>query len=322
MNQNINPAFASAETCAQAPAEVRDEKIVDKVGLRYAIGLAIMLVSQFLSSFLIKTFAPGLIESLGNNFTIILTFICNGVIAVTVLFLLTRNVPVADVPKQKLGEVTYIKAIFICFGVMIVGSLIGSLVNYLITGEVKNRIMEVLDGTSPVLMILEVGIIAPICEEFMFRKLIIDRMSRYGEKFAVIASGLMFGMFHGNFQQFFYAMFLGFVFAYIYVKTRNIWYSVSLHMIINLFTTAVLVPLLKKSGTDIMSQMYLGLAIIFEFGAALVGIIVLLVSIKKIKVTETLANPGKAGKLFTSWGMWLFYAVIVVLFLLMYLYKS
>ena len=314
------PATPIAATAAQA--ETRDEGIVDKVGLRYAIGLAIMLGSQFLVSMLVKWLAPNLQEKLGANFSVVMILICNGLIALTAMFLLNRNLPVHKVPKQKLGEGRYIKAIFICYGVMIIGSLIGVAVTFLITGKMNNVIDQAFGGSSSLLMIFVVGICGPIYEELIFRKILIDRMSRYGEKFAIIASGVMFGLFHGNFQQVFYAMFLGFVFAYVYVKSRNILYSISMHMIINLYTSAILMPLMQKAGTDIMSQMYLGLAIIVEFGAAFAGVIILLVSLKKIRVNETLANPGKAGKLFTSWGMWLFYAVIIGLFLLMYLYKG
>ena len=43
----------------------------------------------------------------------------------------------------------------------------------------------------------------------MFRKLLIDRIVPFGQRVAVVVSGLAFGLFHGNFYQFFYAFSLG-----------------------------------------------------------------------------------------------------------------
>ena len=70
----------------QVNPEARDEGIVDKVGLRYAIGLAIMLGSQFLVSMLVKWLAPNLQEKLGANFSVLMILICNGLIALTAIF--------------------------------------------------------------------------------------------------------------------------------------------------------------------------------------------------------------------------------------------
>ena len=45
-------------------------------------------------------------------------------------------------------------------------------------------------------------ICAPILEEYIFRKLIVDRTVKYGQGVAIVLSGLMFGLFHGNLNQF------------------------------------------------------------------------------------------------------------------------
>ena len=71
-------------------------------------------------------------------------------------------------------------------------------------------------------------------EEIFYRKLVIDRLRRYGELFAVIASGILFGLIHGNFSQFFYAAMIGIVFGIVYLRTGRIRYTIGLHMAINL----------------------------------------------------------------------------------------
>ena len=59
------------------------------------------------------------------------------------------------------------------------------------------------------LQLLLAGLIAPAAEELLFRRLLLRRLRPYGERFALVASALCFGLFHGNLNQFFYAFLLG-----------------------------------------------------------------------------------------------------------------
>jgi hypothetical protein len=78
-----------------------------------------------------------------------------------------------------------------------------------------------------------VVIIGPVVEEFIFRRLIIDKIRPYGEMVAVIFSGMAFGAFHGNFSQFFYASAIGMVLAYVYLRTMKLVYPAVLHIAFN-----------------------------------------------------------------------------------------
>ena len=68
---------------------------------------------------------------------------------------------------------------------------------------------------------------------------LINRTRAYGEKTAVVFSALLFGLYHGNIQQFFYAFGLGLIFGFIYVRTGKVRYTIFLHMIINFFGSIV-----------------------------------------------------------------------------------
>ena len=99
-------------------------------------------------------------------------------------------------------------------------------------------------------VVLYMVICAPIMEEFVFRKLIVDRTVRYGQGAAVIMSGLMFGLFHGNLNQFVYACSLGMFLAFLYVKTGNIKITIALHMMINFVGGVVSSGLLRMIDLD------------------------------------------------------------------------
>ena len=100
----------------------------------------------------------------------------------------------------------------------------------------------------PVALNLLLGcVIAPLAEETMFRKLLLDRLRPYGDKFAIFTSALCFGIFHGNLNQFFYAFVIGLVFGYVAARTGQIWQTVLLHAMINVISTG-LIPLAERAG--------------------------------------------------------------------------
>lgn len=143
--------------------------------------------------------------------------------------------------------------------VMYIGNIIGIIVVALLSFATGNDISNGLSsmiGQSPLwLTFLCMVIIAPIGEELIFRKLLCDRLSPFGECSAVIFSGLAFGLFHGNFSQFFYAAGVGLILAYVYVKTKNIFCPVAIHMFINLFGGVIAPSVLTGRAIEILEKM-------------------------------------------------------------------
>lgn len=85
--------------------------------------------------------------------------------------------------------------------------------------------------------LLVAGILCPILEEVLFRGVLLPRLLPYGRLFAVVASSLMFGLFHGTFFQMLYAFGLGMVFAYITIRTGSLVYATLMHIFYNSFNT-------------------------------------------------------------------------------------
>ena len=71
------------------------------------------------------------------------------------------------------------------------------------------------------------------------RELILRRLAPWGEPVAIFGSAFLFGLFHGNFGQFFYAFAVGAVFAYVALRTGGIRYTVALHFLVNLLGMTV-----------------------------------------------------------------------------------
>lgn len=95
---------------------------------------------------------------------------------------------------------------------------------------------EYLSPKEPVFNVLVVAamvVAAPILEEWFFRKILISRLLRYGQLFAVVVSALMFGLYHGNMMQLIPALALGIALGYIYTRTGNIADTIVIHILNN-----------------------------------------------------------------------------------------
>lgn len=142
----------------------------------------------------------------------------------------------------------------ICFGLMYIGSLFGnslmSWMSSLMGYDYQNSLSSLADNSPWWMLMLGTVILAPIGEEFMFRKLFIDRARRYGDGMAIILSALLFALFHGNFFQFFYAFMVGLVMAYAYTLTGKLYWSVGLHMFMNFMGMMVIPNMTKWLGLE------------------------------------------------------------------------
>lgn len=78
------------------------------------------------------------------------------------------------------------------------------------------------------------GLLAPFCEEFVFRGIIAKGLGEFGSIFgAATVSGLFFGLLHMNLNQFCYAFVLGIIFAVVNRISGSIWTSIIIHAVVN-----------------------------------------------------------------------------------------
>ena len=88
-------------------------------------------------------------------------------------------------------------------------------------------------GLATFALVLTVAVYAPIFEELLFRGTVYRNSELMGQKFAMFATGIAFGLWHMNFVQVVYASVIGVFACFIYAKTRSIIPSMILHFIIN-----------------------------------------------------------------------------------------
>ncbi len=238
------------------------EKIKEAKGVfsRYFLALfayliisnAVVLIAQLVMIMIWGT--EGTAEILNGNIYIQWLFGVGPMylIGFPVFYFIIRNMKTASGERKKLSFGDFIIFFLVSEGAMYLGNIIGTALNTFIGGilgrEVNNSTAELIENSPILLIIFIVVIVGPIVEELLFRKLMIDRLGRYGDGIAITASAIAFGFFHGNFYQFFYAAMLGFVLGYIYTRTRDVKYTIAMHMLIN-FLGSIL-PMLLQDRLD------------------------------------------------------------------------
>lgn len=189
-----------------------------------------------LADYILNSINPELAES--QNVWLIISTAIQYLIGFPALYLILKPMPKSAPVKAKLTGKEFFKVASISVFLMYVGNYVSLILMEAIESRFgalpENGIATILTDTDYIISIFLVGIIGPIVEEIIFRKLLIDRIRPYGEKIAVFFPALIFGLVHGSLYQFFYAFLIGTVLSYIYVKTGKIIYSTIIHCLINL----------------------------------------------------------------------------------------
>lgn len=313
------------------------KKDFSKLGIRYAIGAIIIQAAQAVAVLIVKELKPEWLWDI--NILLILSVVPMYLVGMPILIALVNRLPGKAPEKHKMTPGQFAVAFIMCYAVIYGSNLIGSIVIVIIgllTGNAVNNsaAVEVASTANMGLTFLYMVLIAPVLEEFVFRKLIVDKTLKYGQGVAIVMSGVMFGLFHGNLSQFVYATTMGMFLAFLYVKTGNLKITIGLHMIVNFIGAVVSVLVLKligfeellesTQGLDLQEQMtvimnhfmnhlagwmvYMLYAVVI-FGMVIAGVIMLIVFRKRfvLEPGEVALPKGKRfNTMFLNVGMILY----------------
>ena len=217
------------------------------------IGWAIVAyfgASQLIGSLLVLI--PGVMDN------ITLTMLCSElslyVLGPLIFWLVLRPLPRGAVPSAGLTPQAFVRTAVYALGVGYLFNFVTTLIIMVIealSGLSTSNMLETQISDMPVwLTVLVVGVLAPVCEELIFRKLLLDRLRPFGDRCAIWVSALAFGLFHMNLYQILYAVALGLIFAGVVIKTGKIWHVMVFHAIINNFSLLVtyLTPLFEEGS--------------------------------------------------------------------------
>lgn len=169
---------------------------------------------------------------------------------------------------------------------------------------------------AKMIMLIYSCLLAPVTEELLFRGFCLKNLGRVNMRMGILASALLFGLVHGNGVQFFLAVGIGIMLAYITHKSGTLVPAIIIHVAINSVVTIL----------DYLYQWNESLAVVqwIWFGIAFVaGLAVFLYAVIKKKVRLPSVGLAKKARgwpvFFTSPTVWVFigfYGVLILLPLL------
>ena len=211
------------------------KKHFSSLGLMYFFGALIIIGVQVAVSMLVLAFAPSLLDN--PNLSLLVSMLPTYAIAFPLTSLLIRQVPGVQMKKHNMKPTQLLGAFAISYALMYLSNLAGqfftNIIGIIKGSPVDDAIADLVSELNPLTAFFVMVLLAPALEEWIFRKLLVDRTIRYGEGTAIFLSGLMFGLFHGNLNQFVYTFLVGAFWAFIYVKTGRLRYTIYLHMALN-----------------------------------------------------------------------------------------
>lgn len=106
----------------------------------------------------------------------------------------------------------------------------------------------------PLLLIFFVGILAPVCEEVVFRGAIFRGLKKDGNIFkAILASGLLFGLLHMNINQASYAFVIGILLGFLVEATGSIFSSILFHVLVNTSNAIMMIFTSSMMSEELMA---------------------------------------------------------------------
>ena len=223
----------------------------DKINLRstyqsYALSAAAFLgagiVLRMLASLAFNQFtSPEVYEKWNVTFSFINDLVCLYLVSFGLFLFLNRKAQKVTPEQNRISAGKFLLYVLILFGINGFGAFIGSFVNGLVVRMIgvsagsAQVTQSMALNSSVILRMVVFGLVAPFVEEIVFRKVLIDRTLKYGEWCAIFVSAFMYALFQGSFSLFFYALLMGGLLAYIYIRTGKAWVVIALHTIMNLF---------------------------------------------------------------------------------------
>ena len=300
---------------SELKTNVNVKSVFSRVGLAAAVlGVVVNLVQMIIIT-IFNVVNPAF-ESNGW-FGYLLVAVSFYLIGFPLCCLMLKSIP--DGPKREEKSLTFggfIKFFLISYFIMVLLNLF-TMVFLEVVGRVKgadvvNPLEDVISNSSIWATIIFAGILSPIIEEVLFRGVMLNKLRTYGDKIAIITTALLFGLFHQNFSQFFYAVGLGIVFAYVTLKTGTIKYSIGLHIMINMMGSVIGTSALS----NITATMIFG-GVVWVF--VISGLVLFIKNFKKTSllpgevtiekghiVSETWLNVGMIINLIISFGLMIY----------------
>ena len=263
------------------------KKIFSRIGFGIFVSMLSIQLIQVILALLAARFFSSFTQSAWYSW--VLVAVSTYLVGYPLFFLITKKIPTTPPSVKRwatgrefagYGVVSFAAMYLFNFVSVVLITLIGMLKG----GTVSNPLAEVTSGSSVWASLLFGCVGAPVLEELVFRKILIDKLRPFSDAFCVFVSAFIFALFHGNLSQMLYAFALGAIFAYLTIRTGSCRNSIVLHMAVNLFGM-ILVPGVTGWAAQLLprlSALVTGVVLLLLLALVVLGVILFFLNRKRL----------------------------------------
>lgn len=254
-----------------------------------ANGLCITLLASMLFVYVVAILGNVYLKGIGytpdytnpdfSGYTPVLYYLREGIVYLlgltmpALLYLAIRHIPLREVlPFQKTGFLKTGAFVFFGVAVCMLANFPANIVANIEKAFGFNPDLSLPLTNDPAVLALyfiTLAVAPPIVEELIFRGIILQSFRRFGDGFAVVASAMLFGLFHGNFVQMIFAFIAGLVMALAVVRTNSLLPSILIHFCNNSISFAITATqrLYGDTAVTYVNNAVFGVSIILGIGS-------------------------------------------------------
>ncbi|MBQ8016239.1 MAG: CPBP family intramembrane metalloprotease [Clostridia bacterium] len=177
------------------------------------------------------------------------------------------------------------------------------------------------DFSGRIVYAVSIAVVPALVEEFAIRGAVLQPLRKYGDKFAILASALLFAVLHGNLIQAPFALIAGIGLGYAVCITNSVWTGVLIHFCNNFYS--VLTEFLLEDITDeeVINQVYLIMTVTL-YAVSILGSVIFIVLKNRRKLMPSFTVLRERSKLFAYVTNIPMAIAIIIMFLITLLFIS
>lgn len=226
----------------------------------FLLSLILFSIPGFQTAYEDNSFFSGMIDVVYSLFVIFVPFFC------AFLFLKKRgeikDLPLGTPYDGKAAVLLVFAGLACCIAGSYATSILSSLVENLfgITFTMPESDMVIDSVPMFLLTVLGTAVVPACVEEFAIRGVVMQPLRKYGDKFAIVMSAVVFALMHGNMVQIPFAFIAGLAIGYAVVVTGSMWTGVLIHFLNNL-ASVIMQTAVDNLSDDGSTAVILGMVI-------------------------------------------------------------
>ncbi len=162
------------------------------------------------------------------------------------------------------------------------------------------------------LYVLSIAVIPPLVEEFAVRGVVMQPLRKYGDKFAILASAVVFAVLHGNLVQAPFALIAGVGIGYAVCITNSVWTGILIHAMNNLYSVVIEFMIADITDEAMLDKVYIITTVIL-YAVSIAGSVFFIILKKNRKLMPSFTALREKNKMFAFiWSIPMIIALMIM----------